>query len=134
MLLVSASLFCGALASALGIGGGVLYNPLLLSIGVNPQVASASGMYILFYNTLATVLQLVIANRLYILWALFLGVFVMCFSVIGITVVMRQVKKTGRQSVLVMLLAGLIGISAVVIPVFAFMMKPPGLWSFGRVC
>lgn len=57
-------MLCGALASSLGIGGGVLYNPLLLIIGVNPQVAAASGMYILFYNTFSTVIQLLIVNKL----------------------------------------------------------------------
>ena len=50
------SLICGTIASTVGIGGGTLYNPLLLMIGVNPQVAAASGMYITLYNTLSTMI------------------------------------------------------------------------------
>lgn len=74
----------------------MLYNPLLLIIGVNPQVAAASGMYILFYNTFASVIQLIIVNKLHVMWSLFLGAFAVVFTVIGNNVINREIKKSGR--------------------------------------
>lgn len=131
------SLLCGALASTVGIGGGVLYNPLLLLVGVNPQVAAASGMYITLYNTLSTVAQFLILGRLPIVWSLFLGVFVVGCSVIGIMVINSWVKRSGRQSLIVFILGGLVLMSAVVTPVFSFLNmqgKAFSIWSFGSIC
>lgn len=90
------SLLCGTIASTVGIGGGTLYNPLLLIIGVNPQVAAASGMYITLYNTLSTMIQFIIIGRLPIVWSLFLAVFVIVCSVTGILVINDYVKRSGR--------------------------------------
>ncbi len=132
-----ASLFCGALAAALGIGGGVLYNPLLLLLGVNPQVAASSCMYILFYNTLSTVIQLIIVERLPIVWSLWLAIFVIFFSMIGIFVINREVKRSGRQSMIVLILGFFVLVSALVTPLFSFLTmtgKAYNLWEFGSVC
>ncbi len=131
------SLLCGTLASTVGIGGGVLYNPLLLIIGVNPQVAAASGMYIILYNTLSTMIQFIIIGRLPVAWSLFLAIFVIACSVIGILVVNRYVKKTGRQSLIVFILGAFILASGVVTPIFSFLTmtgRAYDIWAFGSIC
>jgi uncharacterized membrane protein YfcA len=47
--------FCGGwVAGALGLGGGVIFNPLLLAMGVPPKVSSATGMYIITFSKIAT--------------------------------------------------------------------------------
>jgi uncharacterized membrane protein YfcA len=44
--------FCGGLiAGALGLGGSIIFQPLLLSMGVPPTVASATGMYMVLFST-----------------------------------------------------------------------------------
>lgn len=40
---------CGMLSSMLGLGGGVIFNPLLLDFGVLPAVASATGMFLVLF-------------------------------------------------------------------------------------
>ena len=45
--LVGFSFIGGWVSGALGLGGGAIFNPLLLSMGVPPKVSSASGMYML---------------------------------------------------------------------------------------
>jgi len=37
------------LSSMLGLGGGVIFNPLLLDFGVLPAVASATGMFLVLF-------------------------------------------------------------------------------------
>jgi uncharacterized membrane protein YfcA len=49
--------FVGVLCSLLGIGGGELIGPLLLSIGVLPQVSSATTSGISFFNTLSILIN-----------------------------------------------------------------------------
>ena len=41
----------GWVSGALGLGGGAIFNPLLLSMGVPPSVASATGMYMILFST-----------------------------------------------------------------------------------
>ena len=49
--------FTGAfLAAALGFGGGVIYNPVLLSFGLPPLVASASSLYLMTFSKIASTL------------------------------------------------------------------------------
>jgi uncharacterized membrane protein YfcA len=43
----------GFVAGALGLGGGSIYNPVLLSLGVPPKTSSATGMYLVGYSTVA---------------------------------------------------------------------------------
>ena len=44
----------GWVAGALGLGGGVIFNPLLLAMGVPPKVSSATGMYLITFSKIAT--------------------------------------------------------------------------------
>jgi uncharacterized membrane protein YfcA len=46
----------GWVAGALGLGGGVIFNPLLLSMGVPPIVSSATGMYLITFSKIAACL------------------------------------------------------------------------------
>ena len=45
----------GWVAGAMGLGGGSIYNPALLSLGVHPRVAGSTGMYLVFFSTINAV-------------------------------------------------------------------------------
>jgi len=40
----------GGMVGAMGLGGGVVFNPVLLSLGVPPTVVAATGMYLIMYS------------------------------------------------------------------------------------
>lgn len=40
----------GGLVGAMGLGGGVVFNPILLNLGVPPTVVAATGMYLIMYS------------------------------------------------------------------------------------
>jgi uncharacterized membrane protein YfcA len=44
----------GTASGTLGIGGGLIYNPLLIELGKHPIVASSTGMYLVLYSSMAT--------------------------------------------------------------------------------
>lgn len=48
--------FGGFLAGAFGLGGGVIFNPILLTLGMPPKVASASGAYLIFFSKVSSCL------------------------------------------------------------------------------
>ena len=49
--LVLSAFLGGWVSGALGLGGGAIFNPLLLSMGVPPSVSSATGMYMILFST-----------------------------------------------------------------------------------
>lgn len=50
--LLAISFFGGWVSGALGIGGGSVYSPCLLAMGVNPKVSGATGMYLVMFSSL----------------------------------------------------------------------------------
>lgn len=44
----------GWISGAIGLGGGMIFNPLLMSMGVPPKVATSSGMYMIIFASGAT--------------------------------------------------------------------------------
>ena len=75
----------GLVAGSLGLGGGSIYNPALLSLGVHPKVSGATGMYLVLFSTVNTCLVNYLngfLNMRYGLWIAF-------WSLIGSFVGMR---------------------------------------------
>ena len=56
----------GFVAGALGLGGGVLFNPLLLSMGVPPRVSTATGLYLITFSKVITCIVYFIYGQLVI--------------------------------------------------------------------
>jgi hypothetical protein len=46
----------GLIAGALGLGGGVIFNPVLLTMGLPPQVSGACSLYMVFFSKIASCL------------------------------------------------------------------------------
>lgn len=42
----------GMMASIVGLGGGVIFSPLMLEFGINPKVVNSTSMYTVMINTL----------------------------------------------------------------------------------
>ena len=57
VVLVSIGFVGGLVAGALGLGGGSVYNPALLALGVHPRVSGATGMFLVLYGTVNTCLM-----------------------------------------------------------------------------
>ena len=60
----------GFMSSALGFGGGILYSPLLMRMGVLPSVASGTGMYLVMTNTAVNSILYAFESELYYWWAI----------------------------------------------------------------
>ena len=57
LILCSVAFIGGVMAAIVGIGGGVIFNPMLLEFGLPPQVASNTGMYLVIYTTFSNTFQ-----------------------------------------------------------------------------
>lgn len=106
----------GILSGMVGLGGGVIFNPLLLEFGVNPLVSSATGMYMVMLATLSSSILFIMEGRMLYAYALYLGIFMTLATLLGIKSVDKAVRKYGRPSLLVLILAGVIIAGTIITP------------------
>lgn len=74
----------GWVAGALGLGGGVIFNPLLMSLGVPPKVSSATGMYMITFSKVATCVIYFVNGKLMMDYGLWIAAWSMVGSIIGL--------------------------------------------------
>lgn len=62
MIIIS---FFGSMAAAFcGIGPGFIFAPLLVMIGMEPTVATSTGMYVTMFTTLSSSIQVIIFKKI----------------------------------------------------------------------
>lgn len=89
--------FCGGwVAGGLGLGGGSIYNPALLSLGVNPRVAASTGMYLVIYSCINATFLNYLGGLLDLRYGGMVGTFVVIGSLGGLVLADAYVKKSGR--------------------------------------
>ena len=108
----------GWVAGALGLGGGVIYNPLLMAMGVPPKVSSSTGMYLVMFSTVATSSMYLIFGNLIVDYGLWIAAWSCVGSIIGLKGANWYMKKYNRQSIIVFVLTGMLMLSTVFVPVF----------------
>jgi len=135
--LILASFLGGWVSGAVGLGGGSIFNPLLLSLGCPPTVASSTGMYMIIFSTAASTLTYIINGQLNVPYGFWVGGFCVLGTLIGMFGINNIMKKLGRQSPLVMLLAFVLAISAVAViyfGVFKIISDGGDLIVWGNIC
>ena len=133
--------FCGGwVAGALGLGGGSVYNPALLAMGIPPKVSSATGLYLVTFSKIASVLVYFLDDLLNLPYGLWIGVWSCVGMVAGLLIAQFYMKKTGRQSIIVWTLVLILFCSVFAIPIFGgISLKKEvdeglDLWAFNDIC
>eukprot|EP00347_Sterkiella_histriomuscorum_P016420 403353250 len=116
--LILVSSIGGLVSGAFGIGGGTIYNPLLLSMGAPPSVASSTGMYMVMFSNFGSSITYIVYGTLNVKFGFWIGGFCCASSILGLFLLNKIVKKLNRQSPIVIILAVVMGISALLVPIF----------------
>jgi uncharacterized membrane protein YfcA len=111
----------GWVAGALGLGGGSIYNPVLLAMGVPPKVSSATGLYLVSYSTFAASLIFILNDSLDIRYGLWISLWSVIGTLFGLCAANWYMKKSGRQSIIVWCLVIIFVLSTIAIPLFGGM-------------
>ena len=74
----------GVLSSFIGIGGGIIYNPVIIGFGVHPSVSGATGMYMVMLGTFSTTFQYFILGVIPYDYSIAFGVCIIFSTVVGI--------------------------------------------------
>ena len=108
----------GALASTIGMGGGVIMGPLLLSLQVHPLVTAATSTLMILFSSSAATLSFAVAGNMNKEYALIYGVCNFLSSFAGVFLIGKVVRRTGKSAVIVILLACIMAAGALASAVF----------------
>jgi hypothetical protein len=90
--------------------------PLFLHMGMLPVVVASTNQFIAMISTIAVTCQYSFLRMLNLDYCLFLGTLIVIASVISLTQVNKLITLTGRQSIIVLILALVLFISFVSLP------------------
>ena len=114
--LLYSSYFAGTAAGVLGIGGGMILNPIMLQLGFIPEVAAGISGFSVLFTSSATTTQFIIQGSITLRDSVFFLVVSAIGSLLGGIIITYLVKKYKRPSILVWIIFVLIAISAIVLP------------------
>ena len=104
VILVTISFF-GAMAAAFsGVGPGFIFCPILVLIGIEAQVATATGMYVTLFTTLSATISVIIFKKIKLDYSLYIQILTGLATLPGIFFQRYIVEVTGRVSNSVFLL------------------------------
>lgn len=86
----------GWVAGALGLGGGSIYNPALLAMGIPPRVSSATGLYLVTFSKIASVLVYFLDDLLDVPYGFWIGLWSCIGMILGLCAAQVYMKRTGR--------------------------------------
>lgn len=102
----------GTVGGLLGSGGGFILGPLLLEIGVIPQVASATATFVMMFSSSLSVVEFYFLDRFPIPYALYLMSVSVLAGFWGQCFVRRLVHVLKRASIIIFILSSVIFASA----------------------
>ena len=130
----------GFIAGIIGIGGGVVLGPILLSLGIYPVVSTVTTNFLVLLTSSSTTLQFILFKMLNYEYAIVSVFFSSLGSIIGTIVIQGFFKKSRRQSYLVFALFFVIGISAIILPISSIVStihdfeKGVNVFTFNDLC
>eukprot|EP00934_Nitzschia_sp_Nitz4_P007570 Nitzschia sp. Nitz4//scaffold30_size153850//108286//109989//NITZ4_002788-RA/size153850-processed-gene-0.48-mRNA-1//-1//CDS//3329547294//7560//frame0 len=120
----------GIVAGLIGIGGGMVLGPLMLVMGIHPRVSSATTATMIVLTSSSVAVLFVTAGL--VPWEYALTFFCVCFfgAYIGKTKIDGYVKRTGRASILIFLLATIIALATLGCVVIVLTRLAAADWCF----
>ncbi|XP_075479102.1 sulfite exporter TauE/SafE family protein 3-like [Primulina tabacum] len=103
----------GIVGGLLGLGGGFIIGPLLLELGIPPQVSSATSTFVMAFSSSMSVIQYHSLKRFPPSYALYFVAVAIIAALVGQFVVRKMISLFRRASLIIFILAFTIFISAI---------------------
>ncbi|GFR46013.1 hypothetical protein Agub_g7492 [Astrephomene gubernaculifera] len=133
-----ATALAGLVGGFLGLGGGMMIGPLLLHIGVQPQVTAATSGAMVLFSSSSALIQFALLHRLNVPYAAVFGAASLVAGLVGTHVVAGAVRHSGRPSLVVMALAGVMAVGTLSVGSFGLVRAledlRAGRFGFAGLC
>jgi uncharacterized membrane protein YfcA len=128
--------FAGLFAGMFGIGGGIVKGPLMLEMGVHPQVASATSACMILYTAFTATISFRVFGLIKYDYATFLFCVGMVSTYIGQIAINKALKASGRPSYIVFSIGGVVALSAFFMGMQSIrsLTTSPNIWATSGAC
>ena len=110
------SIFAGIVVGLLGMGGGNLIGPLLLSLGVRPEISTISSSFTIFISSGTAAAQYFILGAIDLQYSGWFFILSVTGSLMGILILRKIAIKKQRVSLLIFCLFFILFASLIIIP------------------
>ncbi|CAH2038248.1 unnamed protein product, partial [Thlaspi arvense] len=107
------ALLAGVLGGLFGIGGGMLISPLLLQIGIAPEVTAATCSFMVLFSSTMSAIQYLLLGMEHAGTAAIFALVCFVASLVGLMVVKKVIAKYGRASIIVFAVGIVMALSTV---------------------
>lgn len=120
----------GIVAGLIGIGGGMVLGPLMLVMGIYPRVSTATTATMIVLTSSGVAISYVTSGL--VPWEYAVTFFCTCFTgaLVGKTKIDGYVKKTGKSSILILMLATIIALATFGALLIALLRLSSAKWCF----
>ncbi|KAG5614036.1 hypothetical protein H5410_013860 [Solanum commersonii] len=112
------ALLAGVLGGVFGIGGGMLISPLLIQVGITPEITAATCSFMVFFSSTMSAVQYLFLGMEHVNTALIFAIVCLIASLIGLVVVQRAIEHHGRASLIVFSVGIVMALSTVLLTSF----------------
>eukprot|EP01018_Ginkgo_biloba_P002237 Gb_14529 [translate_table: standard] len=109
--------FCGIMAGVvgglLGLGGGFILGPLLLELGIPPQVSGATATFVMTFSSSMSVVEYYFLKRFPVPYASYFTAVCIIAAFCGQHIIRKLIILLGRASLIIFILAFVIFLSAI---------------------
>ncbi|CAH0475846.1 unnamed protein product [Peronospora belbahrii] len=95
----------GIAAGMFGVGGGIIAGPIMVELGIVPEVASSTTALMILYSSAAATSKFAVFEMIAWDWALLLCAVAFVVTSLSQVVILGFVRRTGRQSIIVLCIA-----------------------------
>jgi uncharacterized membrane protein YfcA len=111
----------GLLGGMLGLGGGMIIAPFLVELGLHPEVIQASTAFFVFLSSSLAATQFALKNQVLPEYVFYYSTVAVVATLLGQTVVLKAIRQSGRNSIIVMCIAGVLIVSLVMMTYLGIM-------------
>lgn len=101
----------GLFAGLFGIGGGVVKGPLMLEMGIIPEVSAATAAYMILYTAASATVTYAAFGQVKVEFSLILFPCGLLFTALGQIMINGYIKKTNHASIVAFIIASVVGLS-----------------------
>ena len=102
--IVTIGIFAGIVSSSLGIGGGMITNPVFSGLGMDPKQSSSTSNFLIIVTAIASSFIFILSGQLNIPYSLCMGALCTVAAWIGSFFILKYINRTGKSSILLVIM------------------------------
>ena len=102
--IVTIGIFAGIVSSSLGIGGGMITNPVFSGLGMDPKQSSSTSNFLIIVTAIASSFIFVLSGQLNIVYSLNMGMLCTAAAFVGSFFILKYINRTGKSSILLVIM------------------------------